>query len=139
MHVLDILEGEGVDLNRVITCHFRACMDEIDYHERMAQRGTYVEYDLFGQEAPNPSMPTYEPESATIKELIERGFLERILISQDVCYKKSLIKNGGWGYVHILNNVVPKFKENSITDDEIWTIMVENPKRVLAFQFKGGE
>ena len=133
MHVLDILEGEGVDLNRVITCHFRACMDEIDYHERMAQRGTYVEYDLFGQEAPNPSMPTYEPESATIKELIERGFLERILISQDVCYKKCLIKNGGWGYAHILNNVVPKFKENGITDDEIWTIMVENPKRGIPF------
>ena len=133
MHVLDILEDEGVDLNRVITCHFQARMDEIDYHERMAQRGTYIEYDLFGQEVPTPSVPTYEPESATIKELIERGFLERILISQDVCYKKCLIKNGGWGYAHILNNVVPRFKENGITEDEIWTIMVENPKRVIPF------
>jgi phosphotriesterase-related protein len=99
----------------------------------MAQRGTYVEYDLFGHETPSPSIPTYEPESATIKELIERGFLERILISQDVCYKKCLIKNGGWGYAHILNNVVPKFKENGITGDEIWTIMVENPNRVIPF------
>jgi phosphotriesterase-related protein len=108
-------------------------MDEIDYHERMAQRGTYVEYDLFGQEAPNSSMPMYKQESATIRELIERGFLEKILISQDVCYKKCLIKNGGWGYAHILNNVVPRFKENGITDEEIRTIMVENPKRVLPF------
>ena len=134
MHVLDILEGEGVDLNRVITCHFRACMDEIDYHERIAQRGTYVEFDLFGHETPSPSMPMYEQESATIKELIGRGFLERILISQDVCYKKCLIKNGGWGYAHILNNVVTKFKDNGIADEEIRTIMVENPKRVFPFQ-----
>ncbi|MBM3235277.1 hypothetical protein FJZ31_03150 [Candidatus Poribacteria bacterium] len=133
MHVLDLLEGEGVNLNRVITCHFRACLEEIDYHERMAQRGTYIEYDLFGHEAPTPSMHKYKPESATIRELIERGFLERILISQDVCYKKCLIKNGGWGYAHILNNVVPRFKENGITDEEIRTIMVENPKRVLPF------
>ena len=129
MHVLDILEGEGVDLNRVITCHFQARMDEIDYHERMAQRGTYIEFDLFGHET--PLLSVYEKESATIKELIGRGFLERILISQDVCYKKCLVRNGGWGYAHILNNVVPKFEENGITDDEIRTIMVENPKRVI--------
>lgn len=134
MHVLDILESEGVDLNRVITCHFRACMDEINYHERMAQRGTYIEYDLFGHEAPSSSMPPYKQESATIKELIRRGFLERILISQDVCYKKCLIKNGGWGYAHILNNVVERFKGNGITDEEIRTIMVENPKRVSTIQ-----
>ena len=132
MHVLNILEGEGVDLNRVITCHFRACMDEINYHERMAQRGTYVEFDLFGHET--PFLSVYEQESATIKELIGRGFLEKILISQDVCYKKCLITNGGWGYAHILNNVVPKFKENGITDEEIRIIMVENPKRVIPFR-----
>lgn len=134
MHVLDILEDEGVDLNRVITCHFRAYINEIDYQERMARRGTYIEYDLFGHEAPNPSMPTYKQESATIKELINRGFLERILISQDVCYKKCLIKNGGWGYAHILNNVVGRFKENGITAEEIRTIMVENPQRVFPLQ-----
>lgn len=42
MRVLDILEHKGVDLNCVITSHFHPHMDEIDYHERMMERGTYV-------------------------------------------------------------------------------------------------
>jgi phosphotriesterase-related protein len=78
-----------------------------------------------------PSIPSYEQESVSIKELIKRGFLENILVSQDVCYKQLLIRNGGWGYAHILNNVTPRFKENGITGEEIRAMMVENPKRVL--------
>jgi len=134
MHVLDILEGEGVELNRVIMSHFRPRTDEVDYHERIARRGAYVEYDMFGMEVLNcPSIPSYEQESVSIKELIERGFLEKILVSQDVCYKQLLTRNGGWGYAHILNNVTPRFKENGITGEQIQAMMVENPKRVLPF------
>lgn len=172
MHVLDILEDEGVSLDRVINSHllagkidearriqrvfsmkgapsqfYESCrqapwnpfeprIESPSYHQRIAQRGSYVEYDFFGQEGLFPSISRYEQESVFIKELIESGFLERILISQDVCSKKHLTKYGGWGYGHILNNVIPMFKENGITDEDIRTIMIENPKRVFSIQFQ---
>ena len=134
MRVLDLLEGEGVDLNRVMMSHCEAGEDAVVYHVRIASRGVYVEYDLFGMAALTGSdLPVYEKESVAIKALIERGFLEKILISQDVCYAKLLTRNGGWGYAHILNDVVPRFVANGITEAEIQAMMVENPRRVFPF------
>lgn len=81
-----------------------------------------------------PIMPTYEPESDVFRELIERGFLNRGLISQDVCFKQMLVRNGAWGYAHILSNVVPRLKTNGITYVEIQTLLVGDPRRVFPFQ-----
>jgi phosphotriesterase-related protein len=40
---------------------------------------------------------------------------------------------GGAGYAHILRNVVPWMRLAGISDEQIHTMMVENPKRVLSF------
>ncbi|WP_157683644.1 phosphotriesterase family protein [Microlunatus soli] len=40
-------------------------------------------------------------------DLIERGHLDQILISQDICHKTNLRRCGGEGYTHILRHVVP--------------------------------
>jgi phosphotriesterase-related protein len=132
--VLDAIQCEGVDLNRVIMSHFEPDPSSVDYHHRIAQRGVYIEYDLFGMAVfKGEAIPGYEEEIAALKELIERGHLERILISQDVCFKRLLVKNGGWGYAHILNHVIPRFKTNGITEAEVHTIVEENPRRVFPF------
>ena len=134
MRVLDLLEDEGVDLNRVMMSHCEAGEDAVAYHARIASRGVYVEYDLFGMAALiGADLPAYEKESAAIKKLIERGFLEKILISQDVCYARLLTRNGGWGYAHILNDVAPRFVANGITQTEVQMMMVGNPRRVFPF------
>ena len=41
-----------------------------------------------------------------IKELIDCGYINKILISQDNCFKTDLI-NFEAGYAHILNNIIP--------------------------------
>ena len=135
MEVLDILQREGVDLTRVIVSHCEASPDAVGYHERIAQRGAYIEYDLFGMAARNgPAIPTYEEESAGIRELIGRGYLERILISQDICYNDLLVKKGGWGYAHILNHVVPRFARWGIGEVGVRAMMVDNPARLFPIQ-----
>ncbi|MDP6776285.1 MAG: phosphotriesterase-related protein [Candidatus Latescibacteria bacterium] len=130
--VLDILQREGVDLSRVIVSHCEASPDAVDYHERIIERDAYVEYDLFGMGARESSaLPTYEQEIAGIRDLIGRGYLDRILISQDICYNDLLVANGGWGYAHILNDVVPRFREFGVDDVAIRTMMVGNPARLF--------
>lgn len=136
MRALDLLEREGVDLNRVITSHFRLIPEESDYQVRMVDRGTYVEFDLFGQERlQSPAIPEYESESDILRSLIGRGCLSRMLFSSDTCYRQTLVRNGGWGYAHLLTNVVPRLRKHGITESEIHAIMVENPRRVLPFRF----
>ena len=134
MRALDILEEEGTDLSRVVTSHFRPVAEESEYHVHMAERATYVEFDLFGQERlGTETVPDYESESQVIRGLIDRGHLDRILFSCDICFNQLWVCNGGWGYGHMLNHVTPRMMQHGIHEDEIHAITVENPRRLLPF------
>ncbi len=39
----------------------------------------------------------------------------------------------GPGYAHILNNVVPLMRQKGMTQEQIQTLMVVNPGRLLTF------
>jgi phosphotriesterase-related protein len=45
-----------------------------------------------------------------------------------------LSKNGGQGYDHILNNIVPRMKNLGITESQIDKILVKNPAKALVFE-----
>ena len=68
-----------------------------------------------------------------IGELIEAGYLDRILMAQDTCLKTKLVRYGGQGYAHILRNILPQMRVRGITDEQIKALMVENPARLLCF------
>ena len=40
---------------------------------------------------------------------------------------------GGHGYDHILRNVVPVMRVKGMSDEQIRTLLVENPQRLLRF------
>jgi len=129
---LDLLKHEGADLSRVVTSHFRLIPEDEDLHVRMVGRGTYVEFDLFGHERLRTStIPDYSRESDALRGLIERGCLGRILLSSDTCYRQTLTRNGGWGYAHLVANVVPRFLKHGISESELHTVMVQNPKNLF--------
>jgi phosphotriesterase-related protein len=65
--------------------------------------------------------------------LIEHGHLERIVISHDICYRTRLTKFGGHGYGHIFENVLPMMRRRGFSEDEIDTILVRTPRRLLTF------
>jgi phosphotriesterase-related protein len=69
-----------------------------------------------------------------ILEMIHAGFVQQILISQDIWNKHHCRKYGGFGYDHILRNVVPVMRAKGFSEAQIQAILVENPKRVLAFE-----
>lgn len=134
LKVLKILEKAGVELDRVIICHVDAKID-MAYIRDVLDKGSYIEFDHFG--------PDYYIEDSdflldrdfdrinAIRELIGLGYLKKILISQDICLKTDLISYGGFGYGHILNNLVPIMKKKGIDQDAINTIMVKNPQEIL--------
>lgn len=136
LEILDIIEKEGADLTKVVLCHCDPTLDKPDYHDAIAKRGANLEYDQFGLEfvsAEGPFLPRDLDRIKAIAEQIRRGNLNHIVISQDVCFKICLIKYGGWGYGHILRNLIPFFKSEGFTNDQLETILVKNPRRILAF------
>lgn len=56
------------------------------------------------------------------------------MVSCDICLKTLLHKYGGWGYDHILTNIIPMMQEAGITDDQINVIVNENPKFFLMME-----
>jgi len=136
-HALDLLEQEGADLTRVYISHNTPYVNLVDGFVTYAQRGCYVAFDLLGMEIYPPIALHWKDELEpveTIKALTDKGYLKNILISQDVCFSPLYVKNGGYGYAHILKNILPQFKAGGMTDEQINTIIVENPKRILPFK-----
>ena len=146
MEILDILDDAGADLSRVIMEHVdRGIFDHakrLQVMEDCAGKGCYLEYDGFGHESYLPLTLTAgvgidrfndRQRVDDIYKLINRGYLHQLLVSQDCCWKINLRHYGGGGYAHILNNVLPRMRDHGIPNEAIHTIMVENPKPVLAF------
>ncbi len=128
-----IFEEEGVDLSRVVIGH---CGDttDFDYLETLLAKGSYIGMDRFGIDTVLP----FKKRVDTVAGLCRRGYAEKIVLSQDAaCYNdwfqedalKTAVPN--WNYFHILNDVVPALLERGVTEDQIHTMLVQNPRRIF--------
>jgi len=132
---LDILDAAAADLSRVVISHLDEQPDTA-YHRAVLERGAYVEYDTFGSESYFDGDGSAEPSDRErvdcLIELLDAGFGDRLLISQDVCTKVQLLKYGGLGYGHILRSIVPRLRRRGVDEATARMLLVENPARVLA-------
>ncbi len=146
LEVLDILEEEGADLSKVIICHMDAREFDLDYHRAIIERGSMVEYDHFGVTWTNddirdrdeegrycPPPPSDVQRVEAIATLIREGHGDHILLSHDVATKAQLVRYGGWGYAHLLENVLPLFRWLDISTEDIDTLLRKNPQRLLTW------
>ena len=140
--VLDILVENGADLTHVAVGHLVSRPDNLELCQHLADRGCFIEFDLFGQERwylMNEMMQTHpDVQTSSIKGFIDNGLLPHMLISQNVNHVDLLTVNGGDGYVHLLKNVVPRTRTYGVTDVEMQTMLVANPQHFLAFRGGNG-
>ena len=134
-HALDILESEGADLERVTICHLDTRPDA-DYVASVADRGAFVEFDTFGMEQYSDlsfsQMPRDLERIKLVVDTIERGYVDHILISHDICWKMLLVEYGGWGFAHLSKHIEPRLRKSGVTGEQIHKIRVANPARWLA-------
>ena len=141
--VLDILIDAGADLSRTIMMHADRWGPEPAIFPKLLQSGCYLELDGFGTAELGVIPPRrfdYQFNDAQrcdmVKRLISEGHISKILISQDVWVKTRHSSFGGAGYAHILCQTVPLMRSKGISEQDIHTIMEDNPKTVLAFGLK---
>ena len=136
--ILDILEEAGADLSRTIMCHTdRTIFDDTTLLE-LAGRGCNIEYDFFGWEVSYFSYSPYDMANDaqrlnSLKLLVDNGYGERVLMAHDMFGKHRLVKYGGHGWAHILQNIVPRMAEKGFSQDDVENILVRNPARLLTF------
>ena len=135
-----VLKDAGADLKRVAISHVDGFGYSLSTRLKVLEAGCCVEYDGFGQAIFHffymgriANAMSDIQKITDIMQLIEKGYLDQILLAQDFCFKCCLATYGGYGYAHIINNLVPLMKAKGMTEGQIHTLLVDNPKRLLEF------
>jgi phosphotriesterase-related protein len=127
----ELLREEGVDLTKVVMGHSGDSTD-LDYLTAIADAGSYLGMDRFGIDVLLP----FDERVDTVVQLCKRGYAEKMVLSQDAsCFidwfpeatKEAALPN--WNFTHIHDAVLPALRERGVTEDQITTMLVENPKR----------
>jgi predicted metal-dependent phosphotriesterase family hydrolase len=127
---LDVFEAEGADLTRVVIGHADS-NPSLDYHVAIVERGATVEFDFLGMSFTPLERHGEGRIVDHIRELLARGHAERILLSQDVCHDSQLRRYGGNGYTYLAEGFLPRLRAAGVSDAEIRTMTVDNPRRLL--------
>src|SRR3954449_11257276 len=130
-----IFAEEGVDLSRVVIGHSGDTTD-LDYLEELIANGSYIGMDRFGVDVYLP----FEDRVDTVARMCERGHADKMVLSHDAaCFmdwvpEELLPALPNWHYLHIHNDVIPALKDRGVTDEQLTTMLVANPRRIFENQ-----
>nr|XP_003699732.1 PREDICTED: phosphotriesterase-related protein [Megachile rotundata] len=137
--IMRLYQEAGGDSSKAVLSHLdRTIPDEQKLLEFADMTKCYCQFDLFGCECSfyqlNPviDMQSDAQRMDRIKLLRSDQKLNRVLISHDIHTKHRLMKFGGHGFSHILNNVLPKMMLKGFTQEEIDIITIRNPMTWLS-------
>lgn len=132
-----LLLENGVPAHRIVIGHSCNTDDHV-YHRGICEHGSYIGFDRFGYELAGPDEVRME---AMIK-LMRSGATEHIVISNDACFcwaqneepavlRDFLAKEYAtrWHVLRVSDVIIPALKARGVTEAEIHTLMVENPRR----------
>lgn len=130
---LDLLESEGVDPHRVVIGHcdsvgspdWTSLTDITAYHAAIADRGAYVEFDHIR------SGVDLDRRVAYVVAMVEGGRVGQVLLSHDMAFRPDLSNHGGQGLTLISTTLVPRLLAAGLTEQDLHTILVDNPRRAL--------
>jgi len=140
LEVKRVLCGSGgVDPGRVLLAHSGDTTD-CDHLAGLADAGFLLGMDRFGLNVET----TFEARADTLVEMCRRGYAGSMVLSQDAsCYidwidQEVLPFLAQWDYLHIGDEVLPYVRDRGVVEDEIATMLVENPRRFFETAAVGG-
>jgi phosphotriesterase-related protein len=114
---LDILEDTGVKPERIVIGHLGNLVDANVYVQKaICRRGAFVGFDRQGGINDAQQVPM-------VMSLIEAGYADRLMFSSDAFSD----------FGKTLTVFLPRLKASGAADDVLHRIMVDNPRRFLAF------
>jgi len=132
---VDLFENAGVNLNHVVIGHLNDIRDQpANAPLAIAKRGAYVAFDHSGK----PDDARLAEYIRTIMAVLDAGHVERLCLSSDFASQKYLRKNGGPGIAMVMTTMVPRLRQAGVDAATLHTILVDNPRRALAFVPKAG-
>lgn len=125
---LDLLAEEDVDPARVAIGH----VDTVPingFAVQVAKRGVYVGVDTIN----SASKEVVQHRVDMVMELVRAGYIDRILLSHDVCLTSQLRSSGGNGFGFILGHFRDALLAAGLDAEEFSHIVTANPARLIEF------
>ena len=125
---------EGVDLSRVIIGHSGDTTD-LDYLEELIAAGSYLGMDRFGLN----NILSFEDRVDTVARMCGRGHADKMVLAHEAsCHIDG--RPGAalpfalpdWHFLHIHNDVLPALRQRGVTEEQITTMLVDNPRAIFA-------
>ncbi|CAB4961234.1 MAG: hypothetical protein F2840_11025 [Actinobacteria bacterium] len=138
--IITVYKQEGGNLDKLVLCHQDGSGDDIAYQIGLLERGIRLMYDTFGSEGvfgfgtTYVQLPTDTQRIVEVSRLVDCGFADMILVSQDLCYQSAKRSWGGWGFTHLIESLRPRFYAAGIEEVMLNRLMTQNPADVLAFE-----
>jgi phosphotriesterase-related protein len=124
---LDVLESIGVKPQRIVIGHVGGLSDpSVEVVKEICKRGAFVGYDRQGG-------PGDARNVTQVHTLIEAGYAANLMFASDFSLAPQLVHNHGPGYAKTLTVFVPKLRDAGVKEETLREILVDNPRRFLAF------
>ena len=139
IQLLDAVDRWGGDLSKTVMGHIERTIFDNAVLDEVAATGAFMNWDLWGNET------TYYPMNAQtymasdqhrieqVEYVIANGNMNQVLMAHDICAKHRLKKWGGHGWDYIVDRVVPRFRARGTSQQQIDTMLIDNPTRMLTF------
>ena len=135
MEQMDVIEAQGVDLSHVVIGHMATIKPEDDplaTHTAVARRGAFIGLDTLGHEMGRSNIPD-AAKVKMVQDLLDAGFEDHILLSSDQGNERQFKRYYGHGWSSVLMQFVPKLRFAGVPEETIRKLLVDNPRRFLAF------
>jgi phosphotriesterase-related protein len=138
----DIFESEGLSPASVCLGHCDDT-DDMGYLAGLVKRGYTIGMDHLtwgsaAAKAANPQVLSYQERAQCVKKLVDAGFGNHLFLSNDWYFGASVFATGAMdanekanpdGMLFTTRKVIPYLKQIGITEQQIRTMTVENPRR----------
>lgn len=102
-------------------------------HEAVAKRGAYVGFDRVGGEQGGWSGRDVSRVQMVLA-FLEAGHADKALLASDFSFLSSTKRAGGGGYARAVTQFVPMLRTKGVKEDTLRRLLVDNPRRFLAFE-----
>jgi phosphotriesterase-related protein len=133
---LDILTKGGVNPQSICIGHMSTIKLEDDPPgqtlKAVAKAGAFIGFDTVGHQMAQSHIPERQ-KVARVLQVLEAGYEDHLLLSGDFAQTHNLKANWGSGFSSVVLQFVPKLRHAGVKDTTLHKILVDNPRRFLAF------
>ncbi len=113
----------GLNMEKIVIGHVDLS-GNTQYIMEILDNGAYVEFDTIGK---NNYMPD-ETRGEMLKEIEDRGMIDKVFLSLDITRKSNMKYNKGIGYSYIFEKFIPLLREKGLKETSIEKMLLENPR-----------